>query len=215
MYVYYPSCNFQKQFPETAAKIRSYLLTQPDVRIAGCCHVTQQLPQAGDTIVTICMSCMRRLAEIRADVPQISFAEFMLTRRDFVWPDLHGEEVTLQDCFRARGMHGLQDAVRSCLRRMDASVVEMEHNRDEETFDGSFLFHDPVPVNVREAPKYFRDTLPPYITPLPKEEWPEAFQQHAKLYRTDRVVCYCNVCTQAAQEGGADAWHLAEIMFGR
>ena len=213
MYIYYPSCNFRKQFPETADRIRRYLLTQADVRMAGCCHVTQDLPRDGDTVVTICMSCMRRMAEIRSDLPQISFFEFLETRTDFDWPDLKGEAVTLQDCFRARGMHGLQDAVRHCLRRMNASVVEMEHNRDEETFDGSFLFHEPPAVNVREAPKYFRDTLPPYLTPLPKEQWADAFREHAKLYRTDRVVCYCNVCTQSARDGGADAYHLAELVF--
>ena len=33
MYIYFPSCNFQKQFPETAAKIRSYMDSQPDVTV--------------------------------------------------------------------------------------------------------------------------------------------------------------------------------------
>ena len=60
-YIYYPSCNFQRMFPETAGRIRSYLETQPDLVIAGCCHKTSDRPSQGDIIVTVCMSCMHIL----------------------------------------------------------------------------------------------------------------------------------------------------------
>ena len=141
MYIYYPSCNFQKLFPETAKKVRAYIETQPDVKIAGCCHKTADAPQAGDVIVTVCMSCMRGLDEVRAD---ISLFERLLTREDFSWPDLRGQVFTLQDCFRARGKHDLHRAVRECLNRTGATVVEMPMNRDEETYDGTFLLHAPL-----------------------------------------------------------------------
>ncbi len=213
MYIYYPSCNFRKWFPDTAAKVEAYLDTQPDVKIAGCCHLTNGLPAAEDTIVTQCMSCMRGLDEIRPDVPVISFFEFLLTRDDVPWPDLGGERITVQDCFRARGKHGLQDAVRECLRHCGAVPVEMDSNRDLETYDGNFLFHDPYPINMKEAPKYFAEYLPEHVTVVPEEEWQHRFEEHARLYRTDRVACYCNTCTTAARKGGADALHLASIIF--
>ena len=213
MYIYYPSCNFQKQFPETAAKIRSWLSAQPDVRIAGCCKATQSLPGTNDTIVTICMSCMHLLKEARPDVPQISFFEFILTRYGFPWPDLLGESITIQDCFRARGFHGLHNAVRECLQKMNVNTIEMDHNRDEEMYDGSFLFHPAYPANIEMAPAYFKSYLPEYITIIPQEKWKGLFEQHAKMYKTNRVACYCNVCTAAAVEGGADAKHLAELIF--
>ena len=213
MYVYYPSCNFQKFFPETAARVCAYLEGQGDVRIAGCCHATYGLPSAGDTIVTVCMSCMRGLDELRPDVPQISLFEFLFTRTDFPWPDLGGEGFTLQDCFRARCKRGLQDAVRTCLERANARVIEMPHNRDEETFDGSFLLHDPYPQNLREAPDYFGVCVPQFVTALPEEKWTDFFREHAKLYSPGRVVGYCNTCVRSAREGGADAAHLAELLF--
>ena len=213
MYIYYPSCNFQRLFPETAKKVRAYLKTQEDVKIAGCCHVTNSLPQEGDVIVTVCMSCMHILEEVRADIPQINLFELLLTRKDFLWPDLQKEKITVQDCFRARGYHSLQNAVRECLIRVNAVPVEMEHNRDEEIYDGAFLFHDPYPQNQQEAPKYYKDYLPAHVTIVPKEEWPERFRQQATLYTTDRVVCYCNTCTTSAREGGANAFHLAELLF--
>ena len=59
MYIYYPSCNFQKNFPEVAKKVRAYMETQADVKVAGCCHVTNNVPQEGDIIVTVCMSCIQ------------------------------------------------------------------------------------------------------------------------------------------------------------
>ena len=213
MYVYFPSCNFQRLFPDAAARLRAYLDTQPDVRVVGCCHKDNQVPQEGDVIVTVCMSCMRGLAEMRADLPQISLFELLLTRADLPWPDLGGEEITLQDCFRARGQHALQDAARECLGRMNANVVEMPRNRDEETYDGSFLYHEPYPQNLREAPRYYGEYLPGHITPVPQEEWPRLYREHAALYTTPRVACYCNVCTTSAREGGADALHLAELIF--
>ena len=81
-----------------------------------------------------------------------------------------------------RTKRGLQDAARECLRRMGASIVEMEHNRDEEEFDGSFRLHAPYPQNMQEAPRYFAEYLPAMVTPVPKEEWTERFREHALSY---------------------------------
>ena len=212
MYCYYPSCNFTRLFPDAAAAVRRYLEAQEDVKIAGCCHETAGLPGPDDVVVTVCMSCMRILDEVRADVPQISLYEFLLTRKDFPWPDCRGEQMVIQDCFRARGKHGLHVAARECLRRCGVSIVEMPHNRDEETFDGSFLFHPPYSRNVKEAPAYFGGYLPEYVTEVPEEEWPERFRLHARSYPPLRVACYCNACAAAARQGGADAVHLARLL---
>lgn len=214
MYIYYPSCNFKKNFPETAKKVAAYLSTQPDVKIAGCCHVTNGLPQEGDIIVTVCQSCMRVLSEVRADIPNISLFEFLLTRDDVDWPDYGNEEMTVQDCFRARGKHGLHEAVRECMRKMNIVPVEMEGGRDEEEFDGSFKLHAPYPQNMKEAPHYFAEYLPEHLTILPQEEWDNVYKEQAKKYTTDRVVTYCNTCYQGAKAGGADAFHLATLIFG-
>ena len=211
MYICYPSCNFQKLFPDAAKKMRTYLNTREDVKIAGCCHVTNGVPQEGDTILTVCMSCMHVLAELRPEIPQRSVFEYLLDQPDFPWPDLGGETITIQDCFRARGNHALHRAVRECLRRCNAEAVEMPHNRDEEEYDGSFRLHAPYPQNVKEAPEYFGEYLPRHVTIVPEEQWPEKFRE--KLYTTRRVACYCSTCTTAAREGGADALHLAELVF--
>ncbi|MBO6158141.1 MAG: hypothetical protein J6P72_02625 [Firmicutes bacterium] len=213
MYIYYPSCNFKRNFPQTAARIADYLKTQPDVKIAGCCHVTNSLPKEGDVIVTVCMSCMRVLEEVRPDIPQVNLFEFLLGREDFAWPDYQGEAITLQDCFRARGKHSLQDAMREAMKRMNMEVVELEPNRDEVIYDGSFLLHEAYPQNKKEAPDYFDKYLSDYIHVLPKEEWLATYQEEAAKITTERTAGYCNVCVTSLREGGANAHHLAEYAF--
>ena len=214
MYIYYPSCNFQRFFPDTAKKIRAYLGSQSDVKIAGCCHRTDALPQEGDTILTICMSCMHVLEERRPDIPGMNLFQYLLQKEDFPWPDHEGRIVTIQDCFRARGYHELQDAVRECLKRMHIEIVEMPHNRDEETFDGSFLLHPPYPQNMEEAPKYYAQYLPSHVTPMPEEEWIQVYRTQAAKYETECVVTYCNSCRNGLKEAGVSVFHLAELIFG-
>ena len=213
MNIYYPSCNFTKAFPQTARRIRSYLSTQDDVRIAGCCHVTNALPQQGDSIVTVCMSCMRGLMEMRPDCMHTSLFEFILTRDDLVWPDLAGKTFVLQDCFRARGCHKVHEAVRECLHKAGAEVLELEANRDQADFDGPFLLHEPYTQNMKEAPRYFAEYLPTHVTPLPRETWPEVYRAQVRRYGGMPVVGYCNTCVEGAREGGAEAYHLAELLF--
>ena len=213
MYVYFPSCNFTKAFPKTAERVRAYLETQPDVRIAGCCHKTNDLPEPGDTIVTVCMSCMRGLMEMRPDCTHENLFQLLLARADFPWPDLSDRHFVLQDCFRARGMHDVHEAVRACLRRTGATITELAINRDEADFDGSFLLHDPFPQNMREAPRYFAQYLPAHVTPLPREAWPEVYRAQVARYAGQPVVGYCNTCVRGAREGGAEAYHLAELLF--
>lgn len=214
MYIFYPSCNFKKWFPETAAKIRAYMEKQSDVKIADCCQKTFDIPQEGDIVITICNSCMHLLEELtKHDNKIISFFEFLLTRNDFQWPDYAGEEITLQDCFRARGKHEFHDAVRTCMKNMNIQVIEMEHNRDEEDFDGRFRFNNPYPQNQRDAPKYFLEYLPKYVTLKPEEEWVPYFKEYVKKITTEKVVTYCNTCTTGLKQGGAETYHLAELLF--
>ncbi len=213
MYIYYPSCNFQRFFPETAHRIRTYLEKQTNVRIAGCCKMTQDLPKDEDTIITICLSCMHLLEEMRPNIRQISLFEFLLTQENFIWPNLQGRVFTLQDCFRARGKHGLQDGVRTCLIRSGAKIIEMPGNRDEETYCGTFMLHDPFPQTLKYAPKYFGGYLPEHLTILPREEWPAYMHTHIAQYPTREIVGYCNTCVRDAREAGADIHHLAELLF--
>lgn len=214
MYIYYPSCNFKRLFPETAERIRLYMESQSDVRVAGCCKATNDIPKEGDTIVTVCMTCMRLLSEVRKDIPNISLFEFMLTRGDFAWKDHSGEKITLVDCFRARGRKDVQDAARGCLKKLGFEVIEAAPARDEADFDGAFLLRPVAPINQKLAPGYFADYLPEHLTPLPEEEWQGVFEEMAGRIGTDTAAGYCNTCVPALNKGGKKTYHIAELLFG-
>ena len=95
MYVYFPSCNFRRIFPETAAKVETWLNTREDLRIAGCCHVTGCTLRPGDVPVTVCMSCMHMLTEEHPDLRHLNLFEYLLAQEDFPWPDLSGQAFTV------------------------------------------------------------------------------------------------------------------------
>ena len=94
-----------------------------------------------------------------------------------------------------------------------ADETMLAANRDLADFDGSFLLHDPYPQTLSEAPAYFADYLPHHVTPLPREAWPEVYRTQAKRYGSRPAVGYCNTCVRGAREGGAEAYHLAELLF--
>ena len=213
MFVYYPSCNFKRANPEAAKRIADWMAAWPDVRVTGCCHLPASRPEPGETLVTVCMSCMRMLTEEHPDLAHLSLFEFILTRPDFPWPDLRGRTFVLQDCFRARGCHGIHEAVRTCLERTGAEIAELPENRDAADWDGPFLLHEPFARCVARAPHYYGEELPKHLTILPQEEWPAYLRARAARYGGRTAVCYCNTCLSGAREGGAEAVHLAELLF--
>lgn len=213
MYVYLPSCNFTAACPKSSAKIKAYLAQKPDMKVSGCCRPTQKTLTAGDTVLSICLTCSAITREVSPQAREMSFWEYVLTDPDFPWPDFHGEKMTVQDCWRARNKPALQHAVRDCMRRMNLEPVELEENFEKTQFDGVWRFSDkPVKVNIGIAPVYFTEVRDHGITPLPPEEQQACMVEWAKQYRTDRVLTYCNACLKGVQMGGANGVHLMELL---
>jgi len=208
---YLPSCKFKAAFPDVSTRIQAYLRTK-DVEITGCCRVSQEKFQPGDTVLNNCCSCMLITEEKSPDTEGMSLYEFLLQDPDFPWPDLQGERITVQDCFRARDHRNEQEAIREMLKRMNAVPVELEDNYEKCTFDGVWLFSPKIPQE-KFAPKAFGDINRNHITPVPQDQWEEKMKEHAALYTTDRVACYCNACLAGVKMGGADGVHILELAF--
>ena len=212
MYVYLPSCNFTRTCPEASAKIKAFMARKSDVRVAGCCRPEQKKLTAEDTVLAICQSCEAITREVSPQAKVLSLWEYAIKDADFPWPDFHGEEMTLQDCWRARNNPALLDAVRTCMERMNLRTVEMAENREHTTFDGVWL-HQPVrPGNLAIAPNYFGEIREKYAQPLPEEEQQARMREWAQQYTTERVAAYCNACLRGIRMGGARGVHLMELM---
>lgn len=212
MVYYLQSCNFTAASPESSRKIRDYMASKPDVKVPGCCRPSQKLFQEGDTVLSICLTCSAITREVSPMVRELSFWEWVLTDPDFPWPDYHGEEMTVQDCWRARNKPSLMKAVRECLKRMDIQPVEIAENFENTQFDGVWRFNPVQKRNMDIAPDYFTEVQAHGLELIPQEEQLARMQEWVQQYKTERVVAYCNACLRGIKMGGANGIHLMELM---
>lgn len=218
-YLYWPSCNFPKFFPDTAPLVDDYMAKHYGAELMECCHFNASTFDMDKTAVTICMSCalmVRERGGEKTEVPikELNIFELLCDDDSFPWPDLKGEKITLQDCFRAKDNRNIQDAVRKCLKRMNAEIVELPDNRENCRYDGRFLLRDASSDSKIHAPEYFSTVFPEHVTVMDEEEQLAYLKEYAEKITTDRVVCYCNTCTTGLKAAGKNAVHLAELMFG-
>lgn len=212
MLVYFPSCNFTKASPEVSEKIKSYLEKRFDARIAGCCRPGHKTLTAADTAVTICQSCSAICRENCPDTEEMSVFELLSGDERFPWPDLKGEALVLQDCWRARHKPQLHQAVRSILTRMNAKIIELPKNREQAEFCGTFRYNPMRPGNLAIAPDYFGRQMEGCLELHSEEEQQALMEAHCQSYPEGRVVCYCNSCLRGVLQGGGDGVHLMELM---
>lgn len=212
MIYYLPSCKYQAACPDSSLKIQKWLAVRENVQIAGCCRRAQEVFQAGDVVLTNCTSCAAITNEVSPEAQEMSIYEFLLQVPDFVWPDYHGEKITVQDCYRSRHDRQLMEAVRECLRRMNAVPVELTDNLEKTHFDGVFQFADVAQSNLKIAPDFFTKLQREYIEVISPEEQLLRMQQQVRQYTTKRTVAYCNACLRGIQLGGGEGIGLLELI---
>ncbi len=211
-YKYFPSCNFTKASPQTSKALQKYLAEAHGIKSIGCCRPGHKKLEEGDRALTICLSCSAIVTENTA-CQDTSIFQFLSEDKDFPWPDYHGEEIALQDCWRARGKHELHQAVRSILEKMNMRVAELEESRDASQYCGVFRFNPMREDNIRLAPRYFADGMKGKLTLYTEKQQQALMEENAKRYHTSRVAVYCNSCLRGLLQGGARGVHVMELMF--
>ncbi|MBR0139375.1 MAG: hypothetical protein IJM17_03705 [Firmicutes bacterium] len=218
MLLYFPSCKFTGLRPEISLKVQSYMKSR-GAKIAGCCRQGFGLPEAGDIAVTVCESCNLIISENRPGLELMSLAEFIDADENFVFPDLGGEMITVQDCLRAKNRPKERAAVRSLLRKMNFEVVELEgydgpEDAEARNFDGAWLYAPMNADNLALAPKSF-SKYNNMVTLLPPEEAELKLGAYCKRFETEKVCCYCNTCLAGLEKGlgGGRAFHITELVF--
>lgn len=96
---------------------------------------------------------------------------------------------------------------------MNIEIVELEKNRDLTEFCGASLYRAQPPRNPKLAPKHYVDGAAGKFVPHTAQEQEEIMKQYCEQFVTDRVVCYCHYCLEGLKMGGAEACHLAELLF--
>lgn len=209
---YYPSCKFTAFSPETSSRISGYLAERFHMTIQDCCRQTHRLMTEEDTAVCVCNTCAAIcLEDSRARV--ISLWELLLDDEEFPFPDLHGEAMTLQDCWRCYDRRAEQEAVRGILKNMNVNIVELDENYGKIRFCGTSLHQPLVQANADFAPKRFVEDAQGMFLPKTEEEQKALMREHCSKILTDKVVCYCVPCTKGIRAGGKQGIHLLDLIF--
>ena len=109
--------------------------------------------KAGDTVYSICHNCTAIPEETYPEVKVKSIWEQILTDKDFKYPDYHGKEMAVQDCWRSYDKRSEQDAVRQILKNMNIHVIELPNHYEKADFCGTTLYAPCVKRNEVMAPE--------------------------------------------------------------
>lgn len=190
-YVYFPGCKYTALSPETSSKIKKYLNEKRNMMVTGCCRVNHNKLTKQDIALAVCPTCLFNLQQSAPQVKSQSLWEILADDDDFPWPDFGGHAITVQDCMDTSNNLEWQSAVRSILKRMNVTVVEIEESFEKADF-----------CNI-EASK----------SPESKEKKMEQLMNHCKQYTTDTVVCYCTGCYNSLKIAGMHSVHLIDMIM--
>lgn len=207
--IYFPSCNFAAASPEAEKRIRRYLAER--MPMAGCCKTDKTSYTAGSNAIYLCQACRETIEEkMGKEMNTENLIVYLDGDSSFSWPDYSGLTVTVQDCWRDRKHPEIFDAVRSALRKMNVTVVEMEENREHSVFCGNLHFEPKKRENVELLNRY--PETPIYQMPPEAEE--ALMREQVEKYPCSLVVCTCNRCVKGVATGGGKAVHLMELAMG-
>lgn len=237
MQYYIASCVFTSRFPELSRRIQDAVRAHFDLEIVRCCvgqykvrEFEDKMPegdprrrwaelpesgdfQPGDIVYSLCHNCNNIIEEQHPGVIVHSLWELLDSTPDFPLPDCGGMRVTVQDCWRSRDRAEEQEAVRSLLRKMNIEFVEAPEHHGETEFCGVSLYRPQPPRNPKLAPKHYVDGAEGKFIPHTEEEQEKLMRDYCARLETPAVVCYCHYCLEGLKLGGADAKHLAELIF--
>ena len=210
--IYFPSCNYSRYSPTNSRKIQNYLSSRHNLKITSCCSLEYQQLTAENTAVFVCPTCAAILRESAPQADLISIWQFLLKDENFLWPDYHGEVMSVQDCWRSCQDVNLHNAVRKIMQKCRINSVEIEENRQQSRFCGITLLKPPSPRYHKLAPKYFIENAKDIFTPCDEAEQTQRMLNHCRQFKTEKVICYCTGCLEGLQKGGKNAVHLMDII---
>lgn len=233
---YIASCVFTQRYNELSIRVQNYISRRFAMPIVRCClpkyklnEFTEKMPTdyradwaalpdcadfgAGDTVYSICHNCSIIIEAMKPEAKVVSVWELILGDEQFDYPDYKGRKMTVQDCWRSKDDRAEQEAVRCLLAKMNIEAVELADNYDQTDFCGNSLYR-PAPVrNIKLAPQKFVENAIGKFVPHTIEEQREIMQEYCKQLKTEQVVTYCHYCAEGLELGGADAIHLASLLF--
>lgn len=236
MNYYISSCVFTQRYPALSFRIQKYIRKRNELTVVRCCvphykekEFEEKLPetlrevwmtypssadfQPGDIVYSLCHNCSAIIDEWKNGVVTRSLWEYILEDDRFVFPDLRGEEIYVQDCWRAKDRREEQEAVREILRRMNIKVLELDENFEKTDFCGNSLYRPAPPRNLKLAPERFVRNARGKFCNCSLDEQKQIMSEYCARFRGHKVIAYCHYCHEGLLMGNAEAFHLAQLLF--
>ncbi len=211
--VFFPSCKTKADYRSASAAPAAYIRAKCGVEPIGCCRVNHQKRTPDDTALVVCNNCAAILEE-SSNAGKIEFVwELIDQDENFPFPDYHGEQMTVQDCWIAVEKRKVQDTVRSLLRKRNIDVVERPENHEKTRFCGVNLLAPCTKSNAQLAHRRYVEEGSHMFTPMSEEEQRAHFRAHGSQIMTDKVVCCCKFCRDGINRGAKTGIHLLELLF--
>lgn len=232
---YIAACVFTSRYPELSQKVQAYAASR-GIEVVRCCvpkyklrEFTEKMPAEyqsewaalpdygpwgeGDTVYSICHNCTAVLRETKPEVELKSIWELIDADPSFALPDMKGTAMFVQDCWRSNTEAAEQDAVRSILRKMNVEILEQEENREATDFCGYSLYQPQPKRNPVMAPHRFVELAQGKFQEHTEAQKQQLMSDYCARFGSTKVLCYCHYCLAGLKMGGANAAHLAQLLF--
>ncbi|MEI6680811.1 MAG: (Fe-S)-binding protein [Mariniphaga sp.] len=189
--VFAPGCALMLYKPDLAEKIHHILnknLGEMD-QFLTCCHHNPQIKSATE-IINICPGCDKRFGNDYENVTTISLWEILAETDFFVFPDYHGQSMSIMDACPTREQERVHNAIRTILAKMNITLVEPQNTRTRSTCCGD-SFYGKIPVHK------VREQMIKRTSEMPLED----------------VVVYCVSCIKSVFIGGYRPHYLVDLLF--
>lgn len=194
-YLFFPSCKAKAAYKGSSALLEKYIYDTYRNKPVGCCKAVNSKLTVHDTAIILCLNCAR-VIEKQAQYKGIEFVwEIIDKDEDFVFPDYQGCKMTLQDCHISKDRDSLRKTVRSLMKKMNITIVEMESNKEYQYCPSYNL------VGFHGQKR------------LTKEQQHIYFNKRYNSVPTDIIVSYCKYCNDGVTMSQKTGKHLLELLF--
>lgn len=154
-----------------------------------CCHQPPQL-EVGSKLFHLSIRCANRSVDLHKNITTQSFWEFVDSIENFPFPDYQGMKMSIHDPCPAKKYPGLQQAVRSLLKKMNIEIVETKHHGSNSLCCGNSLYNK-----------------------IPMEKFIEYMKIRANSMPCQEVAVYCVACIKPISVGGRTPKYILDLML--
>lgn len=107
----------------------------------------------------------------------------------------------------------VRDAVRQLVRKMNIKIIELPNLYEKADFCGTTLYSPCVKRNAILAPHRFVENAAGKFGNYSDDEKKQIMQEYCRTLPTPNIITYCHYCQTGLELGGANAVHLASLLF--